>query len=430
MTRFQIICILAFAFLGRSLILVFSWDNIRSIQSSSDEAEYLRLSRTISQDHGLFDTIPDGPTVITETGFPNTARMPLYPWFIAVTAATFGSRIYAPIIVQNLLALGLLWAVFRFYPYTRRQGSVLAVLFLLFDPVTVSLPFYHLTETVFTVLIFTSMVLFLRGNMAWAGLVMGFAALTRANPVYLPPCLLCAYLLLDHRRILNGFYFSLAFLPPVGFWFARNYIIFGSVFFTTLGWYSLYSNNAAYTEASVTGRTWHEVRVQYEDKYIAGVPSDTPAAAIKFWQSESIQTFVNYPMATLSMAAKGVGQVLAVPGSIYLLDLFGLDQSGFGFFGGTPENQQRISLLRIFDVVFLACLYLGVFVKCINRMDRTTAILMFLSLYIIFTFAGPHATARYRMSVMPFLAAISAEGWLLIYQKLHQLAIGGHKWMG
>ncbi len=162
-------------------------------------------------------------------------RPPVYPLFIRLVFDIFG-RHYAPIIAIQLgisvATVGLVyWLAQLLLP---RRYALGAAFLLAIDPASIVFANQMLTETLFAFLLTIAIVLVVVGQrrggpvfMLAAGLMLGFATLTRPVAEYLPLLLVPALVLpaATRRRASLALAAALAagFVLPVGGWVIRNF---------------------------------------------------------------------------------------------------------------------------------------------------------------------------------------------------------------
>ena len=219
----------------------------------------------------LLDTsrAADGYTVIAENviaghGFsnsggppytPNSFRMPLQPYFLAVAHALPGGWWAA---LALTLAIGRLLPLFGMYIteqlFQHRRLAVAAGILLALEPVSILFSVLFYSETLFTLFLLSS-VLYLFAyfrnkrllHLALSSSFLGLAMLVRPTVEYLP-LLYIVLILWDGRNSLSwplfgraafyGFVFLLALSP----WLLRNYREFGIIAITPQTGVNLYAN--------------------------------------------------------------------------------------------------------------------------------------------------------------------------------------------
>src|SRR3989338_3403803 len=153
-----------------------------------DAREYYQIGQNLAE-HGQFSQSPSEPYA------PDSFRTPVYPFLIALSLQIFNS-FYPILILQALLAALTVLIVYRLSVrlLPGRWPFVPATLVAL-DPIGIVYSNLLMTETLFlflltlALLIFTKSTLESRGDnrdLAWVGILLGLATLTRPISLFLP----------------------------------------------------------------------------------------------------------------------------------------------------------------------------------------------------------------------------------------------------
>lgn len=168
----------------------------KATEPTGDSPEYVRLAANLAQGHAFSqDSVPPFR--------PDLLRTPVYPLFLALPMAVFGSSLVWPLLLQLLLSLAAIWLT-RELALELGLGpaaSTLACLLLALSP---NLVFYSVkltTETLFLCLLLVTLLLInrfrvlqRRQELVAAGACCGLLILTRPIAVFFP-VLLALYLL-------------------------------------------------------------------------------------------------------------------------------------------------------------------------------------------------------------------------------------------
>ena len=193
-----------------------------------DAGEYERLARNIWQEH-CFCYTPATPTY---------RRVPFYPFFIATLYAVFGRdpsvvRI-AQAVVSSLICLSMYGIGKQLFD--ARVGLLAAFAYAIYPP-AISMPSLLVTETLFTFLLMTAVLLLVvevkHGRARFlliGGVLLGCATLTRPIALFFPVFASAVVYLKKRRRALRDMLlliagFAIVVLP----WLVRNYLVFGLV---------------------------------------------------------------------------------------------------------------------------------------------------------------------------------------------------------
>ncbi len=427
--------ILLIALLARSAILWASWDQLTELKK--DEKDYFTLAEGLLEGHGFAQSSPEGY-------IPTSTRPPVYPLFLAFFYRLGG--LVLPIVVQVILSIGLVAAVYFLAARLRSEKvGLLAALIIAIDPATMAGCHYHLAEILYSLLLFTA-----AGVLIWArnketsyhylvaGAVMGLATLCRPNTLYIWIWLLPWFLfsLRTSCGISRFVLYGSGFWLVTGLWYLRNYLIFGCLFFTSISSWNLYTYRAAWVHARAADRPYSQVANEFRTK----VQEETRDVdnrlqlQIQLCTQNSRKIFQQYPFQTALMVLDGTVRVLVSPSRPLIADLLDLPQGGTGLLGldGTLIERalkaaQRITFadialivpdLFVFGVLYGGILLLVGFSTALRGMPFPSGLMLWIALYLLLTSAGPEAYARFRIPLVPFLAWCSAEGWVLLWNKL------------
>lgn len=191
----------------------------------ADSQQYYLLGFNLIE-HGQF-------TVFLEEGFPESQRLPLYPLFLVGLGEWLSYE--AVVILQCLLSAAKLFFLFQIARILKINAlwTVVAALLIALNPTDVFLSVVFLSETLFTFILFWAIALVLKMRdaygLALAGMVLGLAALTRGQGLWI--FLVFLPILIRWFRTRAAFAvlgFSLVIAP----WILRNHQTFDRWFYT------------------------------------------------------------------------------------------------------------------------------------------------------------------------------------------------------
>ena len=325
---------------------------------------------------------------------------PLYPYFIGVCYALFGT-LSAVKVCQAVAGTLLIPAVGRLgLRLFGRRAGLLAAGIAAFYPDLVWFSVHFWSETLFLVLLYWAFERLLvadasasRATAALAGLLWGLAILTRETALYFTPL---AALWLAWRRTREGALpraaaFLLTATLAVAPWTYRNWVVYRAfVPVSTAGALNLWQGNAGLPRqevydlyAAVHGRI--EKYRYARQRGLAAIWSRQPGWLFEklrdemplFWEADSL--------ALVHIRRGAYGPVSRAEGTATALVVL------------TP---------------YLACLALFVLGVAATRMDRAQALLLGFVAYYNLLHVATHGFARYRLPVMPIVFLFAAHGLL------------------
>ena len=389
-----------------------------------DSQGYLSIARNLL-DWGLFSSSPQAPFL------PETFRTPGYPIFLAALGALFNDPVLPAIFAQALLGAGsviLMWLWLE--PVWGRRPAVIGTSVLAFDPVLVLHGPMILGETLYVFLLIAACLVFWREREsagikigASCGLLFSAAAFVRPISLYLPLLLFWFW----KKRGRAGMAFLLgAYLLPA-FWIARNYQTTGHSVFSSVAGISLLRYPAAGVEAMAGKRAWDEVDQELRDKVDAENPSGyaNDAAKSAAYAAAAKPILLRRPMTLIAYLSWGMVKMLAGTGLEMLSDLFapGAPAAVEIQFRPQATGQGTLSLLKrrpwlipiqILYMAGLAMLYIlaGNGLRVHWQKQRSEALILGLGMLYFIALSCNQGYYRYRLPMLPFLAAAASAGAL------------------
>jgi hypothetical protein len=345
-------------------------------------------------------------------------RTPAYPVFLGALLGVFRGALPAVVAVQVGLSLFTVWLTCVLA--TRLMGRRAALaggLLLALDPVSALFSCLLQPETLFTALLLAAIVCWLkaldRGSWrpaAFAGLMLGIAALTRPIGLFLPLWLAPAVWLgrdVRHKtRLLLCF--LLASSMPIFGWMAKNQMQTGFPVFTIGGDSSLFDYRAAGALAEDEGISREEARTRLWQRLWAMTPPAASAAELGSRQRGlALRVLVEHPVGAVKMAARGVARMMAGTGVTALSKLVG-DPDPEAVSKPWKRVAQVLMLLAL-GIAYLAATW-GVVLLAARRDLLAIALTLGVIAYFALLSAGPEANTRFRFPASPFLAILAGHG--------------------
>ncbi|GEM_PF-396906 len=451
--------ILGFSLLTKLGLALLVWFRNPAAVWHPDSASYHSLAVNMLR-HGVFSR-SSGPPFNYEA-----FRTPGYPLLLAGVYSLFGVSILPVIVLQAITATGtvaLAWLLGRRL-FGARVGTLAAVI-LSVDVASVCLGQMLLSETVFTLLMLTAIWLLARGLSplrGWSGfflsgLVLACATYIRPVAYYLVPLgaagVALHILLKDpeagpgrarwRRALVRAGAFLLAPVLLVGGWQLKNLQKTGSARFSHLEGQNMYFYRAAgaismrdrkplfqvHREMGLeTGRTdfsgWAAAHPEFAGR--------NDAVRGEEWLREGLSIIVRNPGWYALVHLRGTAALLLEPGTYFLAYLAGFESgergrelldridvslaSAAAVLGVVWSEHRFLFLISLWGLAFLAVLYTGVVLWLVRtpRSGWTPGVVVVVMVlgYLLLTSAGPEASSRFRVPMMPLLALLSAAGWL------------------
>jgi 4-amino-4-deoxy-L-arabinose transferase-like glycosyltransferase len=451
--------VLAFSLLTKLGLALLVWSRNPAAMWHPDSASYHSLALNLLR-YGVFSR-SSGPSFVYEV-----FRSPGYPLLLASVYSLFGVTALPVIVLQAIIATGTVavtWLLGRklFGP---RVGTWAAVVLSL-DVASVCLSQMLLSETAFTLLVVTAIWLMARSLSTVRGRT-GFvlAGLTLAGAVYVRPVAyylvplgaagIVLFLVSRERKsvpartrwrlaLTRAGMFLLAPVLFIGGWQLKNLQRTGNPRFSHLEGQNMYFYRAAgaisMRDHKPLFQVHHEMGLETGRTDFSGWVARHPefagrneAAWGEEWLREGMAIIVHNPGWYALVQLRGTAALLLEPGTYFLAFLAGFERgergrelidrvdvslaSAIAVLGAVWSEHRFLFLSSLWGLAFLAWLYVGVvrwFVRTPRRGWSPGVVVVVTVLgYLLLTSAGPEATSRFRVPIMPLFALLSAAGWL------------------
>lgn len=398
-----------------------------------DSQSYLRPAQNMLT-HGVFSQDTTPPYT------PDALRTPGYPAFLALFMLLFGTEPYigivaAQVVIGALTSIGLLLLGQKLF----NSSTGLLVGFLhAIAPMQVSMVGWILTETLFTALLVSGLLLLVTGfqKSKWwmfglSGLIFGLAALTRPIGLWMLVPLVLALLLHDlpRPRWQPALLFVVGYALVAGLWMGRNYIHFGRTSLSSAMDFHLYYYAVPDFTAERQGISLDEAR-QSMDARLAEYPDTGDRWPLAREGTMARQIIMEHPVEFVwSNGIKSL-KGLVRPGFSFALFTLSDENSTARdpvsvFASGDPLDTIRalflengwILALHIYMLVFtwglLGLSLVGLVALIVRHRWSLVMILGLLPALMLYP-PGVSANARYRSSVEPLLMLLFIVGvsWL------------------
>ncbi len=418
----------------------------------------LALTAYIVSEHRDFAVAPDSPSymqpaisMLQGEGFTNAAgepeifRTPGYSVFLAALYAVFGPSLWPVCAAQHALVLAMALgagavarrmaqqANLRAGPAQERLASSTACCAVLTCPVLVLFSATVLTEIVFAAVFFLVLVLLASSvernspTCAFAGMAaLLCATFIRPLALYLPviliPVLMLYGLRLGRKRMLAGLALgAVLYVVGVGGWMHRNEAAAGYPGFASVQETNLYEYIAASIEARVQGRSWADVRQEYEQKAL----EIQPAELHDYMRRHAVHVILSRPVEAGKVWLRGALVMFFQPATGHLATLFGLRQSESGIiykFVSMPlrefaayawREDRALVLFLALGLAWLApfwSLAIAGTVWAVRRPAPFTILALLMAGYVVLVSSGPQSVERFRAPLIPVAAVFAGTG--------------------
>lgn len=364
--------------------------------------------------------------------YPDVFRTPLLPLVIALCNAN--EKIF--ILLQVFLSVLTVIITYRFALRISGHKNIafIAGLLIAIDVPSVVFSNMIMTETLYTLLLLAAVYHLFnwkekssRKYLLLSSVFFGLAALTRPIGIFLPLFALPLLWQINKGNILSLLKENILFLLPFGIltgsWIIRNYIVFGSFFFSHIGTLNLAFFSAGTIRAQTQQITVNEARFQLYEEAAKGMisdPYDDPVTFYSHLRNVCIMEISDHPGLFLSNAAKANFRLFFYPMSGFVNQV----QTGMEPHQAwnVKELYPATKLLVVYQLIFIIFYSIGIlFCFVLFLKKKFDGFLLFFFTWILLYFSltgfGPEMEARFRIPAMPFIAILAAMGWMSIRLK-------------
>jgi hypothetical protein len=302
---------------------------------------------------------------------------------------------------------------------------MIAAAIVALDPVSAAYTNQVLSETVFTLVLLVSVWLWLQAVRVLsprfavlAGFALAAAAMIRPIALYLPLLMVpLALLLAGGRRRSRGAValgLVLGFALPVGAWITRNDAVTGSPLFSSNSGFTLLRYTAASALAfdeHLSTRTARARLVAEADFLLGGEHNEARRDRVQ--RDLALRVLRSHPRGTAVTLARGGFRMMTGPGRASVRQL------AFGTGSGGIAGQLALAVQVTFVALLLVGVALGVVLAYVQGNRFGLAFALCLIGYFLVLSAGPEAFARFRVPIVPYLAALAGVGWPGALARVH-----------
>lgn len=277
--------------------------------------------------HTVAIRLATGQGFTQSDGVPYFYRLPGYPFFLAACYKCVGLSPRAALHVQLVLASMipvlvylLAWAVFR-----QRWVALVSAAVTVVHPGFLIMSGLLMAETLFVIVWLLFLIAFVRWRWACAGFLLGCASLVR--PVGILGLIITVFMI--GKRFKGSVYFVVSYLVPITPWLARNCLITGGLFLSTLAAPHLLNHGATRVimQANNMSHAQAHAYVQNDINNELALHTDQHPeyAYLSAGQSVAQRIMLSHPWETIKLCCTNMVKTLC---SLYSSELFVVDSAG------------------------------------------------------------------------------------------------------
>ena len=337
-------------------------------------------------------------------------RTPLYPLFVYLSS---GGGYYITLLVQTVLA-GIT-AVFSYKTarfFVSEKWALAAGFFTAIDLPSIVFTNLIMTETLFTFLLVTGCYQLIHGlktgrktKFFLAFFFLALATLSRPVSIFLPLFIFPVIVLFFRKNTTAYLQGSiLVYLPVIGLWILRNFVLFGSLYYAHIG-----SFNLLYFQAASVHAQAHQIPVEESRNILFHQALEGSTNAFNFYtagKKVALKTLAQHPGYTFKNIVKAETNLFFRPMVASFNQQFGIKNKAIDY-----------SIAGV-QLLLLGLLYSGIFLTLRSIVqkqagDQRAFLLLWILVvaYFMLTCNGPEIDARFRIPLLPFLAVLSVVGW-------------------
>jgi len=363
--------------------------------------------------------------------YPDVFRTPVLPLILVLCNANIEAFILLQIFLSVLTVIITHRLALRISGH--KKIAFMAGLLVAIDVPSVVFANMIMTETLYTLFLLAAVYqLFIwketsnRKHLLFSSVFFGLTALTRPIGIFFPLFVLPLLWLINRKKNVPVIKGNIQFLLPFGIlsgsWIVRNYLVFGSFFFSHIGTLNLAFFSAGTIRSETQQLHINVARTQlYEEaaENMSTTPYDDPAAFYVNLRNVCIKEMMSHPRLFLANAAKANFRLFFYPMSGFVNQV----QTGMNphLAWDVKELYPVTKTLVVFQLIFIIFYSTGILLCFILFFRKEfngflLFILTWILLYFSLTGFGPEMEARFRIPAMPYIAILAACGWILFFQ--------------
>ena len=440
--RLLSILLLCFSLRAALLLAVRPWkpDVMEKVVFRADARGYHQLGVSLAVNH-QFNYQKDGKR--------ESLRTPVYPMLVALMYSIFGVHPWSVLVFQALLdtaACGILY--FALKKFIGTNAALWGVLFYAADPYLILYSTKLLSESVFVFLLIACSYFYLSAmqdpassknllRMAFSGLFLGLAVLTRPIAFYLPFILTILFITTFRNTRIKavagaGCVFLAVYLLILSPWIVRNHAAFGVPALSTSDGFNALALSAAPAEAE-------RLRIpikRAQDSLFSEANSIMSGKGLNpdemndfqkspYWKRLAWRYISAHPIRFIETYARGVFNSFFLVGVNAFSQSLGLEspaiqsheKNGY-MFSGKFSNKNKAELgIGMVLALFLAVSYALALWGMIKMNRKAFFIFSFFMVGYFVLLAGSSGYARFRLPAIPFYLGFIGVGADALYRK-------------
>lgn len=358
--------------------------------------------------------IASGSGFSMEPGVPTPVRAPGFPVFLAAVYLIFGHSPLAAALFQALLGgLCCLLVYDIAVKFAGEREALLAAWLMALSPVPIAYTGLLLSETLFTLLLLSSVALYARSDagdrtalLAASGALLGLATLTRPTTILFPGAVALALLIAGRGRPVRKFLiFALAFAAAILPWTARNHSRFGVLLPVATGGSTCLYATGVEAEGGTYQQGFEQIAVKWREFSASADFTLALNPDIRFdreLKKEGVQKIKEHPSTYLAVVLKRIPRYwLSSHSSVFGVDKPLGEYRALGQWG--PVISRAVLLVFHSAVFLLACLGLYYYRTSLRAWALLPLILVYFNMHALFDMCP-----RYLVPIFPYLLILCA----------------------
>ena len=376
---------------------------------------------------------------------PEVIRTPGYPIFLVAIYMIFGLETLNIIMIQILLNILTIYFLYKIIKeiFNSEKVALFGGFLLCIEPLSISLIFYLLTETLFLFLLtlfiyYGIMIIKYHKNNGYyyaiLGLIISCATIVRPVSIFLSIFMifgLITFLYQSKMELLKIIKRLTCYIIPIlfiiGGWSTRNYYETDRFVFANIK-----HINLIHFKAPAVMSEKLNISLDEAQKMIIGdisiwkfIGKNPWSSKIDKWEKESIGIIKSNPLLFLKIMCTGIVNTLIGPGDALYHSILGLKNirngpmgdllrlSLFRYWDKWIKGNINVFLIFCYSSIYLIILYSGLLKAFLEQLNIKISWLMFFLLltlfYFIITAGGVETNYRFRLPMMPFFIIFSSS---------------------